>query len=481
MSRRRNMFLFLFLVFALLANSSAQIFKKLAKFDGNDGKNPQFGVVQGPDGNFYGTTWYGGGNGGSGAVFRISPNGTLALLHGFNGSDGFQVGALTLASDGNFYGMTYEGGTRNSGTVFKINTKGELTTVHNFAYFDGAAPYGPLIQGVDGNLYGTTVGGGSGTQCGGFGCGTIFRMTLSGTLTTLYTFCLQTGCPDGAVPEGGLVQAKDGSFYGVTVGGGGGVGCSGGCGTVFNTTRNGGLTTLYRFCQQAGCPDGSSPTAKLTRASDGNFYGTTTGGDANGDYGTIFRLTPDGDLTTIHSFNDIDGAFIYAPLVQATDGYLYGVALQGGDVSCNPPDGCGTIFQTDEEGTVNVLHVFEGTDGYSPFGGLIQATSGIFYGTTYSGGGPKSDAGTVFGLSMGLEPFVSLPRDFGKVGAVEGILGQGLTGTTDVSFNGVPATFTVKSASLILATVPPGATTGLVTVTTSGGTLTSNVPFYVLH
>ena len=465
-------------LFATALESSAQIFRTLTIFDDKNGQGPAAALVQGPDGDFYGTTAAGGANR-YGEVYKISAKGTLTTLHSFNKTDGMGPGQLSLAGDGNFYGTTPEGGAHSYGTVFRVTSKGILTTLYNFNYVDGVSPSGGVIQGLDGNLYGTTAGGGEGKQCNGGGRGTVFRLTLSGGLTTLYTFCPQAGCSDGAEPYTGLLQGTDGNFYGTTRAGGGGVGCSFGCGTIFKISRTGALTTLYRFCQQDGCPDSAQPLAGLVQANDGNFYGTTGGSGVNGDFGVVFQMTPEGSVTTIHAFSVNEGQVVYGTLVQGTDQYLYGAAYQGGDLSCSPPLGCGTLFQVSTGGILNVLHLFESPNGTSPHAGLMQATSGVFYGTTYFRG-PNSGAGTIFGLSMGLGPFVSLPRDFGKVGAVEGILGQGLTGTTAVSFNGVAATFTVKSGSLILATVPPGATTGVVTVTTSGGTLTSNVPFYVL-
>ncbi|MBZ5571930.1 MAG: hypothetical protein LAO09_08630 [Acidobacteriia bacterium] len=186
-------------------------------------------------------------------------------------------------------------------------------------------------------------------------------------------------------------------------------------------------------------------------------------------------ITSGGALTTLHSFTDGSPA---AGLVQATDGNFYGTTMDGGDLSCDAPYGCGTIFKITPSGTVTTLHSFDSAEGEWPSsGGLLQATDGSFYGTTYRGG--DHNLGTVLRLDMGLGPFVALVHDSGKVGQTGGILGQGFTGTTSVSFNGAPAKFAVESDTLLMAKVPAGAPTGFVTVTTPSGTLTSNKPFRV--
>ncbi len=163
---------------------------------------------------------------------------------------------------------------------------------------------------------------------------------------------------------------------------------------VFTITPTGALTTLYSFCLQSGCSDGAYPYAGLVLASDGNFYGTTTGGGTNYD-GTVFKITTSGTLTTVHSFDGTDGSVPYAGLVQAIDGNFYGTTYNGGDGNdCN--NGCGTIFKITLSGTVTTLHNFDGADGELPYGGLMQAPSGFLYGTT-SAGGSYGD-GTVFRL-----------------------------------------------------------------------------------
>jgi uncharacterized repeat protein (TIGR03803 family) len=255
-----------------------------------------------------------------------------------------------------------------------------FTTLHFFDGTDGSNPEAELVQSTDGNLYGTTHRGGSyrGGSCGE--CGTVFKITPTGTLTTLYSFCSQSGCTDGFNPMAALAQASNGNFYGTTYDGGSNVFY----GTVFKITPTGTLTTLYSFCSQSGCTDGSNPMAALVQASNGNFYGTTSTGGANGG-GTVFKITPSGKLTTLHSFNSTD--YPTARLVQATDGNFYGTTSGGG------ANGYGTVFKMTPSGTLTTLHSFDGTDGGLPLRGLVQASNGNFYGTT--GGGH----GTVFKIT----------------------------------------------------------------------------------
>jgi len=409
----------------------AQTFTTLHSFDYHtDGCCLMYGLVQASNGNLYGTTEAGGANV-DGTVFKITPTGRLTTLHNFLWTDGAFANGLVQAADGNLYGTAQEGGAYGYGTAFKITPEGTLTTLHNFDGTDGNGPYFGLVQAASGDLYGTTSGGGANNNAlcsplsGLAGCGTVFKITPSGTLTTLYNFCSQIGCTDGAAPFAGLVQATNGDFYGTT--GGGGVN---GAGTVFKITPSGSLTTLYSFC----CADGSRPYAGLVQGTDGNLYGTTLFGGA----------------TTVSS-------------------------------GCSSPSGCGTVFKITPSGSLTTLYNFCSetgcADGWYPYAGLIQDTNGTFYGTTEGGG--AANAGTVFSLSVGLGPFVETLRTYGTVGAVE-ILGTDLTGATSVSFNGTAAAFTVVAPSLITATVPVGASSGTVQVVTPSGTLSSNVPFRVL-
>jgi uncharacterized repeat protein (TIGR03803 family) len=267
----------------------------------------------------------------------------------------------------------------------------------------------------------------------------------------------------------------------VTRGGGGG---GSGAGTVFKITSHGELTTMHIFCTSGfPCTDGAYPSAGLAQGNDGNFYGTTEQG---GTYylGSVFKITPDGTLTTLHSFDGTDGAIPHAGLTQGIDGSFYGTTTnkdEGFPGICSSPD-CGTVFNITPFGTLTTLHTFSYTDGAYPHADLIQATNGDFYGTTSLGGTNCTyyrGCGTVFSLSLSLGPFVRTLPALGKVGSVVEIFGPNLTGTTSVTFSGVAATFKISSPTLITATVPSGATTGTVQVMTPTGTLSSNAVFRV--
>jgi uncharacterized repeat protein (TIGR03803 family) len=248
-----------------------------------------------------------------------------------------------------------------------------FTTVSSFDYTDGFVPIWGLAQGTNGDLYGTTFGGGCGVQSQGEGCGTVFKITPGGKLTSLYTFCSQGGnaCTDGIFPTAGLVQGADGKFYGTTPLGGSGYGNNGG--TVFSITANGKLTTLYSFCSQGGqyCTDGDQPPAAPVQGADGNFYGTTTGGGAN-DWGTVFKITPGGKVTTLYSFCSQggqcpDGLSPAAGLVLGSDGKFYGTTYGGG-----ANGNAGTVFSITASGALTTLYSFDDScaDGCSPRGGL---------------------------------------------------------------------------------------------------------------
>jgi uncharacterized repeat protein (TIGR03803 family) len=440
----------------------AQTFTTLHSFDHTDGQYPEAGLVLSTNGKLYGTTYDGGVNN-DGTVFKITPSGTLTTVHSFDGTDGaLLIAGLLQAANGDSYGTTFEGGTSGNcrggcGTVFKITPSGTLTTLHSFDNTDGSNPQGALIQATDGKFYGTTSGGGAN------GFGTVFKITPNGTLTTLHSFDFYT---DGSSPVAGLVQATDGKFYGTTYDGG-----ANSDGTVFKITPSGTLTTLHTF----DGTDGTLPYAGLIQGANGHFYGTTEEGGTNG-LGTVFKITPNGTLTTLHSFDNADGATPVAALVQATDGRFYGTTYYGG------ADGDGTIFTITPSGVLTTLHSFDNTDGAYPYAAVIQDTNGKLYGTTFLGGSSGACAGgcgTVFSLSVGSGPFVETNPTSGKVGAAIKILGTDLTGATNVRFNGIEAKFTIVSASEITTTVPKGATTGPVRVITPTGKLQSNVPFQV--
>ncbi len=389
--------------------SRAQTFTTLHNFDGTDGADPSGlvqgtdGNFYGTTGNggAINPCSANGGGPGCGTVFQITPIGTLTTLHSFNGSDGANPAAgLIQGSDGKFYGTTSLGSI--DGTVFSIIPGGTPVTLYNFCSQtncdDGSNPAAALVQDTDGNFYGTTSGGGASNS------GTLFKITPSGTLTTLYSFDGTTA----AGPRAALVQGSDGNFYGTTIAGGA-LGCGpsnpeGDCGTIFKITPQGTLTLLYSFCvQHSGCPDGFHPSG-LVQGTDGNFYGTTTyGGNLVAcdtlaypvyfSCGTVFKITPAGTLTTLHLFDSTDGGWPLSGVIQGTDGNFYGTTVLGG------VNGTGTIFKMTPAGTLITLYTFPSSGG-GP-GGVIQAASGIFYGTT-TGDGETNDDGTVFSFAIGL-------------------------------------------------------------------------------
>jgi uncharacterized repeat protein (TIGR03803 family) len=474
--------------------SHAQTFTSLHIFNQKN-QGPGF-MTQGTDGNFYGPT--------ANSIFKMTPSGQTTLLYVFCQKSGCPDGdgpsTLVQASDGNFYGTTYTGGkgahckpeTGNCGTVFKITPKGALTTLYNFCSqagcADGNQPTG-LILGTDGNFYGTSVGYNGAPTCpkgNSTGCGTVFKITPTGTLTVLHEFCSETNCADGYGSFAQVVLGTDGNFYGTTVYGG-----ANEEGTVFKITPQGTFTTLYAFCSETNCVDGSQPTAALAQAADGNFYGTTSDGGVNLDCngigcGTIFEITPVGQLTTLYNFCSVagcaDGSDPHAALTLGTDGNFYGTTENGG------ANNYGTIFQLTSGSQFNSLYSFFCTgagcsDGAIPTAGLLQATNGTFYGTTETGGNWRTihnlGPGVAYSWSMNLGPFVEAQFNFGSVGQIVTILGNNLTGTTSVTFNGTSAKFKVESNTYLKAEVPAGATTGTIQVTTPSGTLNSNVAFQV--
>jgi uncharacterized repeat protein (TIGR03803 family) len=454
---------------------AAQNFTVVFNFTAHSGFFPMSSLIQGTDGYLYGTTYEGGAYGG-GTLFKVGPIGNFTPIHSFCAQTGCPDGnkpasSLVLATDGNFYGTTFIGGAKGAGTIFSITPDGALTTLYTFTgKADGALP-SALVLGSNGNFYGATVSGGAlHAGCGGYGCGTIFAVTPKGALTTLHTFEFTDG---GAPVVAGLIQAGDGNFYGATTDGG--VGCHVGCGTIFRVSPSGAFATLHKFVGN----DGSNPLGALLQASDGNLYGTTQVGGI-GNEGTIFRMTLEGSFTTLHEFAGPDGSQPYAALIQATDGNFYGTTRFGGSggSSCGSL-GCGTVFQMTPAGALKTLHSFVGSDGDYPDSAVFQATTGNLYSMT-TGGGPYAGYGTIFGLALGLGPFLEAVPTSGKAGQSVMILATDLTGPTSVSFNGTPATFQVVSGSLISTTVPAGATTGPVQVVTPRGTLSGNVNFQVL-
>lgn len=461
-------------IFAPMTVAQTQAYSALYDFGTRvgDPRNASWpGVVaQGRDGNLYSTTAYGGVNG-SGAMFKITPGGTLSVQYSFDSTTRMPESGLTLSTEGDFYGATVNGGAADFGTVFKITPGGTLTVLHSFAGGnDGQGPVAAPIQGTDANFYyGTTTSGGTNNF------GEVYNITASGKLTTLYSFDLT----HGANPRAPLLQATDGNFYGTTYQGG-----ANNFGTVYKITRFGKFTLLHSFDDR----DGSSPLSALVQGSDGSLYGTTFAGGSHHS-GVVFRVTATGDYTVLHSINPFagEGGSPHAGLVLATDGNLYGTTTldSGGGRA-------GTIFTISPKSPYpyKVLYTFHrhGIKGDTPEVALVQHTNGILYGDTGFGGTGGVDCvdnygcGVFYGLNVGLGPFVSFlpPLYFGEVGRTIQIIGQGFTGATSVLFNGSNANFNILSDTFLTAIVPDGATTGFVTVTTPGGTLKSNRKFRVI-
>lgn len=340
---------------------------------GLDGGHPN-GLTQGVDGRLYGTTLAGGTNG-HGIIFQLAGGGRLKGLYSFSGAaDGDRPnGGLVQSVEGILFGTTYGGGTNGFGTVFRFSTNGGLTSLFSFDHTNGVLPTAGLVKGLDGNLYGTAYEGGI------FHYGSVFRLTTNGAFTTLVSFALS----NGGFPHASLVQGSDGNFFGTTYKGG-----AYGNGTAFKISPNGALTTLASF----NSTNGAFPLAGLTESSDGGFYGTTTYGGAFG-LGTVFQMSPTGLLTNLVSFTGVaDGSHPRAQLIQGSDGNFYGTTSDGGSF------GDGTVFRVSPEGALTTIVQFDGYNGANPEAPLLENTDGSFYGATQNGG--ASDQGVIFTLSV---------------------------------------------------------------------------------
>jgi uncharacterized repeat protein (TIGR03803 family) len=351
-----------------------------------DGQDPQAGLVLDQAGNLYGTT-FGGGPFGWGTVFEITPAGEEKVLYAFGGKnpEGMHPnGSLVFDKAGNLYGTTVLGGTNNAGTVFEITAAGTEEVLYSFGSRsgDGMTPYAGMVFDTKGNLYGTTYGGGA------HGVGTVFQITTGGTEKVIYSFGSHT--LDGSHPYyAGLVLGKSGRFYGTTYGGG-----AHGAGTVFQINASGKEKVLYSFGGQPG--DGWDPYATVVLDKAGNLYGTTLLGGAYGD-GTVFEMTSTGEEKLLYSFGSQsgDGNEPTAALVLDTAGNLYGTTSQGGLYGVEAR-GYGTVFEITTGGTEKVLYEFgaQSGDGNYPIAGLVFDKKGNLYGTTEAGG--AYGLGTVF-------------------------------------------------------------------------------------
>lgn len=457
-----------------VAGANAQTYKVLYTYPGTD--NNTSGITwpsvlsQGQDGNLYstiqtnGSTTYG-------TVYKVTTGGVYSDVYTFctegagcTLTGGDPTGGVTLGFDGNLWGTTLNGGKDAAGTVFKVTPAGVLTKVYDFTNGkdDSAPTYAPL-QGQDGNMYGVSEEQYT-TQYGSF-----FKLTTKGVITP-HPFAYTNGYTPN-LP----VQGTDGNFYGTTQSGGKAA-CV--CGVIYKATAGGAITVLHNFSGylSATSYDGSRPIGVLVEGPDGNFYGTTYQGGAYNE-GTVFKITPTGTYTLLHSFifsaPAYDGQLPIAGLTVGTDGNLYGVTAYGGKTNA------GVVFEITLAGKEKVLYDFCSVscyDGIYPTTPLVLHTDGLFYGNTAG----NSLGGSVFySLKTGLKPFVKLVTWSAKVGATVEILGQGFTGTTGVTFDGVAAKFDNLSDTYMTATVPAGAKTGVVTVTTFTSTMTGDRTFLV--
>lgn len=382
--------LFLGAAFALIPPGVAEAvsFKVLYSFKPKSGDGPTSNLIPDRQGNLYGTTYEGGiDNGnclpyGCGVVFKLAPDRTESILYGFvGGADGqWPYGGLVMDAKGSVYGTTSVGGEGSAcGTVFKVSAGGHKTTLHNFVggAVDGCSPGAGLLAGADGSFYGTTTTGG----CSEYGsCGTVFKLAADGTETVLYSFCRASNCTDGWDPQSALIADTAGNLYGTTARGG-----TKDAGTVFRVTPDGTETVIHSFCTAAGCEDGNFPLAGLIMDGSGNLYGTTQDGGTRGD-GNVFKLSPNGngyDLTVLYTFSGgTDGWEPAAPLILDSDGNLYGTTKLGG------ASDSGTVFKIAPDGTKTVLYsfLFPGKSGWGPEAGLMLDKEGHLYGTTTRGG-----------------------------------------------------------------------------------------------
>jgi len=462
------------LLCAFALPAQAQTYTALFDYNGTPQwfASPQGQLALGRDGNFYGQTFVGD------IIYQITPGGIATPL--WTGPDQFNYGVqcnfgLTLGPDGLLYGPCMDIGqdwNNGSGAIFKYDpSQGQngFTVIYSFPALGCSVQPNALTLNIDGNFYSTTQG----SNCGSAGLGTFFKITPSGTLTTLHTF---QGDPNDAAYPSAVSLGSDGNFYGTSLHGGAYNG-----GTLFKITPKGKLTLLYSFNGNGGP---NEPAAAPTQGVDGKWYGTTWYGGTYND-GTVFQLAGK-KINILHSFNyTADNAgFPNFPLTPGTDGHFYSPS-QDTNMGGYGPE---SIFEitTGKKPVYTDLFDFLVTgencnaqlgNGCFPGSPLAAHPNGMFYGVTEAGG--ASDAGVFYSFSMGFSSYIIPQFPLGKKGTSIGIFGVGLTGTSGVYFNGAPAQFSVNSDTYLTATIPPGATTGYVTVTTPTGALRSSTKFKV--
>lgn len=409
--------------------------------------------VQGRDGELYGltnfSTW--------GSIFREKTTGEGSVLYEFGSADGgggVPFSSLLLPSFDTWYGTTGDTLDSDGGVLYQVTSKGEYSILHSFSTsIVGAAPTGSPIE-ADDSIYGTTVGGRDvGPSVYGY-----YR--AAGSFNVVHQFSRS----ELLVSAGALVETRGDMLFGTGTG-------SDQCGAAFRMTTSGTSVRVFNFDCSLNV---GTVTSSLVEGRDGNFYGTSRGFLANG---AVFKMTHGGAVTVLHQFGSTpnDGVSPRGGLTLGSDGNLYGTTGYGGKCAC------GTIFEVSTSGEYRKLYDFNVAE-QTP-SGLVQHTDGKFYGYLEFGGRTGSEnSGAFYSLDMGLAPFVTFIHVQGHAGQTVEILGQGLTGTTSVLFNGVAAPdFKVISDTFMTAVIPSGASTGPVVVATPGGTLTSNKNYVVMQ
>ena len=448
--------------------ASAQSFTVLEAFgNGTAVQSPRGVLAQGQDGLLYGTSLKGGSLG-EGTVFAMTQGGDVNVVGGFSDSTGGTTcnTGLSLGRDGSFYGTCADGKSPfENGTVFSASAASGIATLHTFAGSDGKMPEpGVPVQGIDGNFYGMTEAGGAN------GAGTVFVMHGDGSVVVLYNF--GGFQDDGREPTGALTLASDGNFYGTTMAGG-----KLGGGTVFKMTPGGQVTILHAFPSKSA-KEGVMPMGGVVEGKGGKFYGVTfSGGQEN--LGTIYVLKQTGKTQTLHSFRAVENvAFPCDGMAMSAERSLFGTAAACKNGTCAGS----AIFELTAKADFKVLHAFDpATDGTEASGGLFLDTNGLLYGLTESGG--PNGGGTAYSFDNGIAPFVSLSPASGAIGDTINVYGQGFTEKgTKIFFGKTQATqnfFVGPNYDQVV--VPPGATSGTVTVKTPSGRLKSIQTFTVSH
>jgi uncharacterized repeat protein (TIGR03803 family) len=489
--RNKALVLSLFGATLLLAFSgvaSAAPFTVIHNFSGPDGETPAAPLIQAADGSIYGVAAHGGDFSvlpadGGGTAFRMNANGTVTTLHTFGGLEGAWPTGLIQGRDGFFYGAAAYGGQEGitallpgTGTIFRMDAGGSVTVLHVFQGASAGFRPGPIVQGADGALYGSALGG--------VGWGFVYRFDpLTRELRHLHDFVSS----DGKFPTGPLFQSSDGFLYGTTNEGG-----AWNSGVVYKVDALGSFVLLHSLSPLFP-GEGAQPKGGVVQGSDGFFYGTTESGD-----GGIFRMDAAGNFTVMHRFDPYasDGWRPVSGLIEGRDGFLYGTAPSGGRNLLGLPSSDGVVYRMDKSGGFTVLRSFSGSDGRRPLAALMQGADGLLYGSTSLGG--TSGLGVLFRMETVVSTPVPLPTlldlTFSPLNVVGGqgstgwvtLGGPAPSGGAVVTLSGgssvvsVPATMTVPAgawrASFAVSTVPVKRTrTVTITASYNGGSVSAKL------